>query len=62
MAHDDDYDANDNDVDCDGAAYTERVKWRVNKKKRTKRSKESPGSNFRYRLSGVLLKLQSRQR
>ena len=57
MAHDDDYNANDNDVHREGGARR-KSKRRENKRERERKG-ESPTSNFRYRLPGVPLKLQA---
>lgn len=67
MAHDDDYDANDNDVGPKGVKGGRRRGMRKKreekkegrKKKRRKKRRNQEESNFRYRLPAVPLKLRA---
>ena len=72
MAHDDDYDANDNDVGPKGVKggrrrgkkerKNERTNERTKERRRRRKEEITEESNFRYRLPGVPLKLRARRR
>lgn len=67
MAHDDDYDANDNDVGPKGVKGGRRRGMRKKREEKKKEGKRRGGrkeeiteeSNFRYRLPAVPLKLRA---